>query len=53
MPRKSTPKNIRAHKVYQSKDFFSDCNKQGMLYAAIVRSPVENGKITNIYKKLV
>lgn len=51
MPRKSTTKNIRTHKVYQSKDFFSDCNKQGMLYAAIVRSPVENGKITNIYNK--
>ncbi len=33
---------------YLSKDFFIDCIKDDMLYAALVRSPEAGGKITNI-----
>ena len=33
---------------YLSKDFFIDCMKDDMLYAALVRSPEAGGKITNI-----
>lgn len=49
MPKKRATTKERINKIYQSKDYFSDCTKPGMLYAAIVRSPIENGKITNIY----
>ncbi len=34
-----------------SKDYYTDCSKKGILYAALVRSPVASGKITNITMK--
>lgn len=33
---------------YLSKNYFIDCSKEDMLYAALVRSPLPSGKITNI-----
>ncbi|MCR5494204.1 MAG: xanthine dehydrogenase family protein molybdopterin-binding subunit [Treponema sp.] len=33
---------------YLSNDYFIDCSKADMLYAALVRSPLPSGKITNI-----
>lgn len=48
----SKPKKISRRKnkrhSYLSKDFFIDCIKDDMLYAALVRSPEAGGKITNI-----
>lgn len=32
----------------EAKGFYSDCEKEGCLYAVLVRSPVQNGKINSI-----
>lgn len=45
---KKTAKQKASRRSYLSKDFFIDCQKEGMLYAALVRSPKAGGKITNI-----
>ena len=45
---KKTKKNRVSRSSYLSKDYFIDCSKEGMLYAALVRSPLPSGKITNI-----
>ena len=46
-PKKTLRKRSRRHS-YLSKNFFIDCIKDDMLYAALVRSPEAGGKITNI-----
>lgn len=46
-PKKNVRKRSRRHS-YLSKNFFIDCIKDDMLYAALVRSPEAGGKITNI-----
>ena len=46
-PKKILRKKNKRHS-YLSKDFFIDCMKDDMLYAALVRSPEAGGKITNI-----
>lgn len=48
MPRKANNKQTSPYKIFQSKDFLCDISKEGMLYAAIIRSPEAKGKITNI-----
>lgn len=45
---KKTTKTKSSRRSYLSKDFLVDCQKEGMLYAALVRSPEAGGKITNI-----
>lgn len=45
--KKTSKKRSRRHS-YLSKNFFIDCIKDDMLYAALVRSPEAGGKITNI-----
>lgn len=56
-PVEKAEKNAKTKKIlrkknkrhsYLSKDFFIDCMKDDMLYAALVRSPEAGGKITNI-----
>lgn len=46
MPKKSSKPAQK--KSYILKEYVSDCYKNDMLYAAIVRSPLSSGKITNI-----
>lgn len=46
-PKKISRRKSKRHS-YLSKDFFIDCIKDDMLYAALVRSPEAGGKITNI-----
>ena len=48
-----TKKKVKSKKrvsrsSYLSKEYFIDCEKNDMLYAALVRSPLPTGKITNI-----
>ncbi len=44
----SRGKTTKKVKSYLVKDYLSDLHKNGMLYAALVRSPYSFGKITNI-----
>lgn len=54
MPEKKKPETKRntkkksSRRSYLLKDFLVDCHVDGMLYAALVRSPEAGGKITNI-----
>lgn len=51
MPENKNRKNSRkrtSRNSYISKNYFIDCSMPDMLYAAIVRSPLPSGKITNI-----
>ncbi|MCR5402008.1 MAG: xanthine dehydrogenase family protein molybdopterin-binding subunit [Treponema sp.] len=51
MPKESPKKKSKSSKKVKSylvKDYLSDLHKNGMLYAALVRSPYSSGKITNI-----
>lgn len=41
-----TAKKVK--KSYISRDYYSDCFKNDMLYAVLVRSPLSSGKITNV-----
>lgn len=45
---KSPAKKKNSRSSYLSKNYFIDCEKEDMLYAALVRSPEAGGKITNI-----
>lgn len=49
---KSTGKKARSQKniriPLQVHDYYTDCSRQGMLYAALIRSPAASGTITNI-----
>ncbi len=45
--KKRSLKKAKRHS-YNSKDYLIDCYKDDMLYAALVRSPLSGGKITNI-----
>lgn len=45
---KAAGKKKTSRSSYLSKNFFIDCEKNDMLYAALVRSPEAGGKITNI-----
>ncbi|MFA6856631.1 MAG: xanthine dehydrogenase family protein [Treponema sp.] len=51
MPKRST-KGVRsqktAHISLQAHDYYTDCSRAGMLYAALIRSPAASGIITNI-----
>ncbi|MCK9168864.1 MAG: xanthine dehydrogenase family protein molybdopterin-binding subunit [Treponema sp.] len=51
MPKSST-KSVRSQKTarttLQALDYYTDCSRQGMLYAALIRSPAASGIITNI-----
>ncbi len=46
MPKKGTKQKTK--KPFFVKEYVSDCSKPDMLYAALVRSPLSSGKITNI-----
>lgn len=46
--RKKVSRKKSRRTSYLSKDYFIDCFKDNMLYAALVRSPLSGGKITNI-----
>lgn len=48
MPRKSVKNKNQSGKIFLVKEFYSDLQRQNMLYAKIVRSPQKNIKITNI-----
>ncbi|HAH60807.1 MAG TPA: hypothetical protein DCL73_01770 [Treponema sp.] len=49
---KSTGKKVRSQKniriPLQVHDYYTDCSRAGMLYAALIRSPAASGTITNI-----
>lgn len=45
---KKSPQKKPVRRSYLSKNYLTDCQKDGMLYAALVRSPEAGGKITNI-----
>ena len=45
--RRNSKKRV-SRNSYLSKNYFIDCSLPDMLYAAIVRSPLPSGKITNI-----
>jgi CO/xanthine dehydrogenase Mo-binding subunit len=51
MPKKLT-KGVRSQKTarisLQTHDYYTDCSRPGMLYAALIRSPAASGTITNI-----
>lgn len=46
MPRKNNSKNKT--RSLKAEGFYSDCTKEGTLYAALVRSPASTGKIKSI-----
>lgn len=46
--KKTKSKKRVSRSSYLSKEYFIDCEKNDMLYAALVRSPLPTGKITNI-----
>lgn len=48
MRKKTATLSKKNTKPFFSKDYYTDCSKKGMLYAALVRSPMACGKITNI-----
>lgn len=50
MPERKTRKTKKrvSRNSYLSKNYFIDFSKEDMLYAALVRSPLPSGKITNI-----
>lgn len=51
MRKKTATLSKKNTKPFFSKDYYTDCSKKGMLYAALVRSPMACGKITNITMK--
>lgn len=46
--KKSKSKKEQSHKVFLSKEFYSDLTRQNMLFAKLVRSPQKNIRISNI-----
>ena len=46
--KKKTPEKNTAHTLLQTRDYYTDCGRNGMLFAALVRSPASSGTITNI-----